>query len=304
MWALPLLLFGCVQKEHTVRVIAGSNHNCLLSNEGSLWCEDYERAQGVSIRQRGLPLEDTFVDVVTGAYSACGLTEHGEIRCWGEDANDYVSAAPDGVWSSIHGNNWGTCATTGGGDWTCWGHPFPDGTEAPQGHSFKALVGASSSFCGITESQELLCWGRNSVQQAEPPAGIYTDIVAGTMGYAAQSTDGEWVWWGRNHLGEGDIPTDIEIVDLAFGSYHGCALDPQGQVHCWGAVDPSGEEPYRWQLDIPEDETFVSIDASLWHTCGVTPDHRVRCWGCNTWRFPDYWEPEDHCNDPVPPWDR
>ncbi len=313
MFQLTTILIGCfgctevsdeTPAETTARVIAGGTFNCMLSTEGSLWCQDYERADGKKIRRLGLPREHTFVDVVAGAYSACGLTEEGEVKCWGHDNEGYVTETPEGTWESIHGNNWGTCATAGAGDWTCWGNPYPQETGPPQGQRFLQLEGADWSFCGITESQELLCWGRNDIQQAEPPLGTYTEIVAGDIGYSAKSTEGEWVWWGRNWYGEGDIPTDIEIIDLAFGSYHGCALDPQGKVHCWGAVDPDGEEPYRWQLDVPEDETFVSIDANLWHTCGVTTEGDVRCWGCNTWRFPDYWEPEDHCNDPVPPWDR
>ena len=73
MFQLTTILIGCfgctevsdeTPAETTARVIAGGTFNCMLSTEGSLWCQDYERADGKKIRRLGLPREHTFVDVV------------------------------------------------------------------------------------------------------------------------------------------------------------------------------------------------------------------------------------------------
>ena len=181
-----------------------------------------------------------------------------------------------------------------------------EGGEVPLGRDVKpdTIVGADSTLCGLDSLGSIQCWGADLEDIGPPPDGRFTELVDAPLGFAGKAESGEWVYWGFNRFGVGDIPNELDIVEIAFGAYHGCALAPQGQVHCWGAIDPDGEEPYRWQLDVPEDETFVSIDAEQFHTCGVTTDGDVRCWGCNTWRFPEYWDPEDHCNDPNPPWDQ
>ncbi|MFT5582545.1 MAG: hypothetical protein ACI9VR_000121 [Cognaticolwellia sp.] len=289
--------------ETTARVIAGGSFNCLLSTKGHVWCEDYERAEAREIANE-MDTEGVFTKVLAGGYAACGLTEKKKVHCWGNPSSDIIADEPSGEFEELYADLWGACAVDASGSSTCWSME-PDG-EIPAGSGVipSSIVGAhSSSLCGLDATGTIHCWGKNGTGSSAP-TGVFTDLRAGTMGFAARAQDGSWRWWGRNSLGEGDIPTDIEIIDLAFGSYHGCALDPDGKVHCWGAIDPDGEEPYRWQLDVPEDETFVSIDANLWHTCGVTTEGDVRCWGCNTWLFPDYWDPEDHCNDPNPPWDQ
>ncbi len=61
---------------------------------------------------------------------------------------------------------------------------------------------------------------------------------------------------------------------VAPGSYHTCALKPDGAIECWGdntdgqATSQSGP--------------FTQVSAGNSHTCGLTPDGAVDCWGSNS----------------------
>ncbi|MFT5582546.1 MAG: hypothetical protein ACI9VR_000122 [Cognaticolwellia sp.] len=302
MLILALTMAGCGQKEQTERVIAGGSFNCLLSTKGKVWCEDYERAEAREIANQ-MDTETVFKEVLAGAYAACGLTADNTVHCWGNPSSELVTSVPAGTVEALYADRWGACVIHPDEASTCWS--MQAGGELPKGQGIlpNTIVGADTTLCGLDLEGQVHCWGAGLSDMGPPPSGTFVELVDAPLGFAGRTDSGRWVYWGFNQFGVGDIPNELEVEDLTFGIYHGCALDPNGKVHCWGAID-HGEEPYRWQLDVPQDETFVSIDANLWHTCGVTTEGDVRCWGCNTWRFPDYWDPEDHCNDPVPPWDQ
>lgn len=95
------------------------------------------------------------------------------------------------------------------------------------------------------------------------------------------------------------VPDDISVLEgatqLAFGLRHGCLLDREGQVLCWGdALDgqlgvSAAEVPERHlgrpargtPAPIPGAPRLESIDAGWLHTCGVATTGEVVCWGDN-----------------------
>jgi alpha-tubulin suppressor-like RCC1 family protein len=111
--------------------------------------------------------------------------------------------------------------------------------------------------------------------------------------------DGEVWCWGSNskgQLGDGTTTNRLKpvkvrglstnVVDIALGSLHTCALTSAGRVECWGS-NGSGQlgdgtkvdrlEPVEvWKL-----KGVTSITAGFAHTCARTSGAIIKCWGLN-----------------------
>ena len=97
-----------------------------------------------------------------------------------------------------------------------------------------------------------------------------------------------------------------QIANVAISGGHSCALDPLGDVHCWGDGMPAepapegsgftqvgvakdfacalermgrvrcwGQEPQY--LSVPSDN-FVKLAVGPWHACGIREDGSLSCW--------------------------
>ncbi len=85
-----------------------------------------------------------------------------------------------------------------------------------------------------------------------------------------------------------DVPIPTDIVQLAAGSAHTCALRSSGVVLCWGSnrvgqlgdgtMGPGRSEP-RAVAGVSD---AVSIASGEDHTCAVRRDGAVLCWGLGT----------------------
>ena len=107
------------------------------------------------------------------------------------------------------------------------------------------------------------------------------------------SGSGVLVCWGHDYGGSltppGGTSTSSDIVQVAAGREHFCAVDASGVAHCWG---PNTENetlvPYG-------SHSFVQVDAGRDHSCGVTSDGGMLCWGDDSAaQLGDYaWRPGD-----------
>jgi alpha-tubulin suppressor-like RCC1 family protein len=77
-----------------------------------------------------------------------------------------------------------------------------------------------------------------------------------------------------------------EILQIADGQYHTCALRSSGTVVCWGE-NGSGQlgigstTDQRTPVPVPGLTDVVDLVAGWEHTCALLADGRVRCWGGN-----------------------
>lgn len=88
----------------------------------------------------------------------------------------------------------------------------------------------------------------------------------------------------------------MEPTKIATGTYHTCALFPNGKIKCWGNNEVGqlglgdtyrrGDEPGEMGqnlpfLDLHPTLKAIDISASEFHTCAVFSNGQVKCWGGN-----------------------
>lgn len=100
--------------------------------------------------------------------------------------------------------------------------------------------------CAVTECGDVICWGDNAHGKA---ASRYHTVDPLTP------------YWLR-------VPKFSKVTT---GPSHTCALDVNGNIHCWGYAPippPQGQ--------------FIDIDAGTWETCALRADRTVHCWGSSS----------------------
>lgn len=165
--------------------------------------------------------------------------------------------------------------------------------------------------CVVTSDSRLACWGDNGNGQlgngsttasTKPvfwtlPEPV-TRVAAGfTMSCAITRTTARVFCSGHvvNALVPTEVPNLSEVVDIAAGAQHACALKADGTVWCWGGNSQyelgngntvGNYTPVQVMADVGLPLTGVArIDATERHTCAVldTGAGGVRCWGANNY---------------------
>jgi len=225
------------------------------------------------------------------------------------------------------GRTW-TCLTMSSGGVRCWGSnnmgQLGSGDTAPSSvprdvtaldDATQLAVGFGHS-CALRDGGVAACWGQNdrgqvgdgtTAQRTAPVPvvlGNVDDIAVGLAHTCARS-GARIHCWGFNdagQLGQGDevhrpLPTLIpakvsgDIVDLAAGLAHTCAVRTTGEVICMGFNDqgqagmpPMSEGGLLHVLDpvvVPGFDDAVQISLGHAHSCALTGTGGVRCWGWN-----------------------
>jgi alpha-tubulin suppressor-like RCC1 family protein len=258
--------------------------------------------------------------IAVGPLFACALLTNGTVECWGIV---YIGNPP---WPMMcDGTN--SCFTTP--------QPMPGFSEAVSiavGNGYTcAIISRDGSSAGVVDclgdntAGELgtgtpLTPGSITAVQVQSLYGV-TAMTAGgrhtcgLLGDKASASAGSVQCWGDDaygELGNGSLGPDqchgvpcsagpvavqglSNVVSVAAGTDHTCALLAGGSVACWGDNaygelgngDPTGpamcgKSPCAMSpVTVPNLSGVVAIAAGAYHSCAVLSDRTVECWGRN-----------------------
>jgi alpha-tubulin suppressor-like RCC1 family protein len=259
------------------------------------------RDGGESLTEPGLAVTDqaaataplAFVQVSTGAFHSCGVTEDGRAFCWGGDDKGQLGdggtlfnatrTTPVAVVGGLRFRHVSagyehTCGLTTDDRVYCWGLNFfgqlGNGTEGSDhfqvstpaevlgGRRFRQVRAGYSHTCAITTSAVAFCWGEN----------IYGQIGDGTSGV--------------NRPAPVRVLGSQEWAQLSGGGEHTCGVTKTDQLFCWGwnehgqlgnATTTNRTRP----IPVSGGRAFRQVEAGGEHSCAVTTGDLAFCWGLN-----------------------
>ncbi|WP_428265177.1 RCC1 domain-containing protein [Haliangium sp.] len=303
-----------------VQVATGSNHTCALHTTGEIrcWGQNLDGRLGYpGVDQIGddetpasvesVDVGGTVIQVVTGRDHACALLQTGDVRCWGHGGNGRLgygntsSIGDDEVPSTAGDVDVGgrvvqvaaggvhTCALLETGHVRCWGQGR-DGQlgyanaqsigddEAPSsagdvdvGGTVVQITAGEKHTCALLEIGTVRCWGAGA---------------GGVLGYGNTVSRGD----DEAPSVAGDVDVGGQVIQIAAGYRHTCALLASGYVRCWGNegigqlgygnVDAIGDDEVPASAgNVDVGGTVVAIAAGKGHTCALLDTGAVRCWG-------------------------
>jgi len=319
---VDVLLIGAPIKS----VAAGSTHTCAISQLGGMlrcWgsATNGELGYGNLVAigddepagaEGDVPVGTSVDSVSAGESHTCAVTTSRSVRCWGNVGSgrlgygfrvstnvgdDEPASTPGDVEigelvDAVAAGRAHTCALSGTGQVYCWGYgtlgalgyggtwdvgdgetPFQQGAVATGFAVTKAIAAGADHSCALSNTGLVRCWG----------AGQF-----GRLGYGNQLNIGD----SEAPSSAGDVPLGTDVLKLAAGGEHTCALTSAHAVMCWGHA-ASGALGYGNTNDIGDNEfptgqvslggTAIDIAAGGAHTCAVITDGTLRCWGANTY---------------------
>ncbi|MBA2661004.1 MAG: hypothetical protein H0U74_01820 [Bradymonadaceae bacterium] len=220
-------------------------------------------------------------DVSLGIRHSCALLRDGAVYCWGDNLHFQLgntNAEPQplptrvaNLWAEdIDVGHYHSCALTTQGALQCWGHNsrgqigLPPENPVQQAEGNEILASAEQIFAGFEDhscalaDSKLYCWGQGSLYRL-----------------------------GNNSTADNHVPTHIldDVLSVASGQHHGCALVSSGQIWCWGSAeyfqngDALGQPTPALVASLSDDN--LHIGAGQDHSCVVKPAGRLWCWGRN-----------------------
>jgi alpha-tubulin suppressor-like RCC1 family protein len=239
-----------------------NEHTCALKGDGTVLCWGSNQYGELGAASKDTCWNDKpcsttplVVQGLTGvkaltlaSRTTCALKTDGTLWCWGYNPSNRL--------------------LTGG--------PDPQAAPAQTQNSFataflSVAVGTGAPICGIRSDGMVMCWGTSNeygeigcgklygacpYDTMKSPIPALTGVAALASGglnhMHARKADGTVVGWGLNVYGAlgasqcvnmcaSPSPLPLTgIIDIADGFEHGCALDMNGAVWCWG-LNTSGQ---------------------------------------------------------------
>jgi alpha-tubulin suppressor-like RCC1 family protein len=280
---------GGVRPLRVLEIAGGAAHSCARLETGKVKCwgsnndgqlglgnkkskGDGPDEMGDKLPEVDLGRDRTAKLVAAGGAHTCALLDNGRVKCWGSNSSGELGL--------------GDLRGRGGVDNEMGDNlPFVDlGSDASG--SPVTVVGLSAGYahnCALLETHRIKCWGRNMDGQLG-------------LGTARESIGGRPEEMGGN-LPAVDLGAGAQVVALAAGGSHTCALFPGGKVKCWGRNEFGqlglGDARSRGKaaqemgdnlsfVDLGTAAVAVEIAVGSDHSCARLEPGRVKCWGPNS----------------------
>jgi hypothetical protein len=186
-----------------------------------------------------------FRQIAIATADACGVSESGEMQCWGGGMFTPLSERI----SSLSAGYDFLCMLTTAGQIKCQAAttnttilPAPTGT-------FTAVTAGAYHACGLRTDGSAVCWGNN----------LAPNITGQKVG------------------GQIDAPSGT-FKKLSAGGYHTCGIRSDDTLACWGALDGAGFETTTDDLGPPTGK-YQDVFAGRYTDCALTTDGKLDCWG-------------------------
>ena len=284
--------------QNAVNIGAGSGHTCAILSDGSVRCwganlggelgNGTTADSAVPVLVTAISGEARLTHISRSYEHGCVRVSDGGVRCWGRNDSGQIGNGEVAV-------------------------------EAADPHvldlsaTLDVATGGVQS-CALMGNHTVRCWGGNTQGSvgngsAGPPetapvnvTGLGSDTVALALGGAhgcALDVAGQVYCWGANDAGQvgngnftlsvasATLVDDLEdVVAIAAGGAHTCALQGTGFVFCWGADDAdqlgtAGSGDSASPALVPGLVNVRDIAAGDRHTCALLANGQVWCWGAN-----------------------
>lgn len=315
-----------------VQLETGEYESCAVLSDGAVRCWG-ERGFGELIgdnefpRQAGdLETGAPVAQVAIGEHRTCVRYVAGNVRCWGDNDQGFLGYGhrhvvegppvdlPDlelgGPATSIVAGTRFFCALLDSGDVRCWGYngsgqlglghtrTIGDG-EVPAdedpvdvGGVVLQLVAAPGHTCVVLQGGLVRCWGQNTF---------------GKLGYGIEENVGD----DETPAQQGYVNVGGDVVAIAGGGSHTCAVLEGGAVRCWGAFYALGIPGNDNNIGDTEDPatsgttdiggSATQLVAGEGFTCAVREDRSMVCWGGTTAGQLGYGTSDDNVGDDETP---
>jgi alpha-tubulin suppressor-like RCC1 family protein len=269
---------------NAIDIEVGDAESCAVLEDGAVWC--------FSAADFGVPRKrmDGAIAVAVNDSIACGLSNQGDIACWGQQVSD----------TRKYSSQWGPPAPG----------PSPSPNPVPEEEPsdmlevgrFRGAADISiswSNLCVLRTDGKVVCSDRDifAVLRGEeltmneiPDLAGAVEVMATGSHTCARTADERVKCWGRNvygQLGDGtsearQSPVEVKgltgVRGLSIAEDFTCARTKE-DIQCWGF--DRGEAIFREQVHVHTlpNLTASSLSSSQRTTCAVDQNQKLRCWG-------------------------
>lgn len=264
---LPSSIAAINLEQKVIDVSAGLYHTCVILEDGKVKCFGYNnKGQLGQGHTNNLGDDENIIDIPTlnlkskavklysGAYYTCVLLDNKKVQCWGENTYGQLGLG--------HTNDIGDDETLDSLGYVSLGGDVVQ----------MDISTISYHSCAVLTNGDLKCWGQN---------------INGQLGYGH-----------TNQIGDDELPSSVgpvpfgsQVLQLATGNKHTCALASGQNIRCWG-LNSKGQLGTGNTDTIGDDEAANSIgfintgapghtlvSTGNFHTCAVGSDYNVYCFG-------------------------
>jgi len=286
---------------HTCALIVDGTVRCWGSNtEGQLGTGDSTGAdQTLPVTVRGINnngILNNVISLAAGEQHTCALSANGTVQCWGRNVEGQLGSGEDVIKTfpvtvgglsnvtALTAGNHTSCAVLSDGTVQCWGnnregqlgigttdflrHLLPVPIPSSTLNNVLSISAGGHHICVLIANGTVRCWGRNT--EGQLGTGGTTDLLSPPSASISGLTN---------------------VVAIAAGTLHTCALRSDETIQCWGD-DSAGQLGNGLPLTNSPNPVAVSglsgsisgrgIVAGNQHTCARRASSTAGCWGDNT----------------------